>query len=130
MHPTPMDKAPMLSVSLDDDAREWAERLEDRESANSGLSLALARQRVGRRIGVAVGTLENLRRGRLKGLKTQILERIRVAFITDLETQIKALSNDLENAKKCTVGNGGVAFRAAEAALDHAKEAIKALRKL
>jgi len=130
MHPNPMDKAPMLSVSLDDDARKWAERLEERESASSGLSLALARQRVGRRIGVAVGTLENLRRGRLKGLKAQILERIRVAFITDLEIQMKALAYDLENAKKCTVEHDGAAVRAAEALLDHAKEAIKALRGL
>lgn len=63
-------------ASVDYLTREWVGRLERQEAARLGTDLADARRRVARRLGIAPGTLENLRRGRTKGVRAWIADRI------------------------------------------------------
>lgn len=86
----------MSVVAFDDDVRRWARRLEEREATRSSTPLPIARTAVARRVGVAAGTLESIRRGRLKGVRTWIADRIKMAFVRELEAEIAALSHELD----------------------------------
>jgi len=94
-----MDKSSMNAVASDLQAQEWARSLEDRERARSSLPLQGARKIVARHLGIAPGTLENLRRGRIKGVRAELLERLRACVVGELETEIDRLNHELEMAR-------------------------------
>ena len=85
MRPSVKDIASMLEIT----AREWAAALEDRERHKSGTSLPVARKAVAQRLRVSPGTLENLRRGRLKDVKLNLFETLRQAIIREAEREIQ-----------------------------------------
>lgn len=89
----------MNAASADLQAQEWARSLEDRERARSSLPLQGARKIVARHLGVSPGTLENLRRGRIKDVRAGLLERLRTAVVRELETEIGRLNHELEMAR-------------------------------
>lgn len=84
--------------AMDSAARNWASALEDRERVRSGAALPIARRAVARRLGVAPGSLENLRRGRTKGVRAWLFERIRSAFIQEAQQELQRLSHELDVA--------------------------------
>lgn len=88
----------MAVIAFDDEAREWARHLEDREASRCG-PLSVARKSLARRIGVSAGTLENLRRGRIKGIKAYIFERIRAAYLAELTRQKGLLEHEIAVAQ-------------------------------
>ena len=57
--------------------------------------LPIARAAVARRVGGAVGTLENLRRGRIKGVRAWIAEALRDALVKELKSEIAAHEHEL-----------------------------------
>lgn len=89
----------MSAVDLDQCAATWARELEDREVRRSGVRLAVARDAIARRTTIPAGTLENLRRGRSKGVRAWIFERLRTAYLADLDRQMKALAHETELTK-------------------------------
>jgi len=84
--------------AIDAAARQWASELENREKARSGVPLTIARQTVARRLSVAPGTLEGLRRGRGKGARAWLVERLQSAFVRELELEIARLTHERQMA--------------------------------
>ena len=99
----------MSSASYVERARSWTRVLEDREAARNGVPIKEARPRVARRAGVASGTLENLRNGRLKAVAVHVYERLRLAVERELVAEMAALEHELQILRQ-----SGVDPRAAE----------------
>ena len=116
---------PMVSVVYDQKIAQWARELEDRTRARDGLSLPDARKIVARRAGVSPGTLENMRRGRVKNLLGIVRDRIQALVIRELESEIRRLSHDLEMALRCASHPCEDEVLAARAALAAARKLIE-----
>ena len=85
----------MTSLTIDQSAEAFARRLEDRERVRSRVTLPVARSIVARRVGVAPGTLERLRAGRIKGVREWISAALRAALIAELEADIARAEHEL-----------------------------------
>jgi transcriptional regulator with XRE-family HTH domain len=94
IHPSTRDIMSTAEASVDR-AREWSTLLENREAFRTGRSLKEARKEVARREGVSPGTLENLRRGRLKTIATHWYERLRGALIRELMMEVRRLEHEI-----------------------------------
>jgi hypothetical protein len=90
--------------AIDTTARDWVIRLEDAEKRRSGVPLQIARRAVARKIGAAPGTLENIRRGRTKGVRGWIFERLSSAVVAEIQFEIASLEHDLQMARQSGVG--------------------------
>ena len=90
------DTSSMTTAAYDERARGWVTRLERAEKARTGCDLDEERETVASRLGVLPGSLENLRRGRTKGIRGWIYERLRAAMIVQLQHEIAAQKHELE----------------------------------
>ena len=86
----------MSAITTDDYARTWSTRLVDTEMRRSGLTASAARARVASRIGSTPGTLENLSRNRLKGVREWLFSRLFDAVVAEVEREIAALQHEHE----------------------------------
>jgi hypothetical protein len=77
-----------------DRTRELARRLEKRVASRVG-SLADARPIVARDIGVSPGTLETLRRGRLKRIEGWLRDKVASLLMREIEAEIRRLNHEL-----------------------------------
>ncbi len=90
--------------------------MEDTEAQRRGLSIRHVRPIVAREIGVAPGTLEDIRKGRLKSLRGHVERAIDAALVKFLEAQKKAIEHELGVAHaRAGRGRGGVVEKAAAA---------------
>lgn len=89
------ERAPMSALAFSTDTREIARVLEDREAARVG-KLPVARQSLARRIGCAPGTLETLRKGRLKRVERWLHEKLEALLVGEIESEIRRLTLELE----------------------------------
>lgn len=90
----------MTAVAYVDRARGWAKRLEDAEAARSGMPLVDARKAVARRLSMAPGTLENLRKGRLKAVAAHWYDTLRQGVIRELETELRYVQHEIAIARQ------------------------------
>ena len=74
--------------------------IEDHEARRLGVPVTSARSRVANRIGVAPGTLENLRRLRTKIVPNWLMNRIREEFIPVLQSEIQRLEHEVHVARQ------------------------------
>ena len=88
-------------MSADAMTRNWVEKLEKTEAARTGVPVTVARRAVARRLGVSPGTVENIRRGRTKGVRAWIADRVANAVIREIEAEIRGLSHELQIARQC-----------------------------
>lgn len=102
MYPSSED-VPSMST-IDATARDWVIRLEEAEQKRSGTPLPIARRAVARSLGAAPGTLENIRRGRTKGVRGWIVERLCRAVVNEIQFEIARLEHDLQVARQCGLG--------------------------
>lgn len=72
-----------------------ATSLEDAEARRMGVKVCEARPFVARRLGVAPGTLENIRRLRTKVVPNWVMARIRAAFVAELQAEIQRLEHEV-----------------------------------
>lgn len=117
MGPPPMDKRAMSAVDYSDYQRtvRW---MEDAEAQSRGVTVRMVRPIVAREIGVPPGTLEDIRKGRLKSLRGHVERAIDAALVKFLEAQKKAIEHELGVAvARVGSGRGGVVQKA-EAARD------------
>lgn len=94
----------MSAITSDEYARTWSERLVENEMRRSGLTASAARARVASRIGATPGTLENLNRKRLKGVREWLFSRLLNAVVAEIEKEIAALQH--EHKKLLALGCG------------------------
>lgn len=123
------DKKTMSFVALDQDAKRWVTFIEDGEARRHGTDVEHIRPLVANRIGCAPGTIERLRKGRVKGVKAWLYARLRVLMIDELQQEIQRLSNELELARACGVGAGDDEIIAAQASMETTRTLLKAVIK-
>lgn len=114
----------MQSTAYLERARNWGRTLEDREAARTGQPINDARQSVARKVGVAAGTLETLRCGRLKAVAVHVYERLRSAVAADLAAEIKRLEHELELTRQAGVDPRSVEISEVETHLAAARKAL------
>lgn len=96
----PPERTIMTSVAYLDRAEKWARLIEDKEAARTGRPLKEARTTVARRIGVAPGTMENLRKGRLKAIAAHWYDRLRAGVIAELESELRHVEHEIQIARQ------------------------------
>jgi hypothetical protein len=79
---------------------------------------------VARKVKVGLGTLQNLRRGRLKSIPVDVYERLRAAVTRELEHEIKRLEAELVVARQGAVDPRSDEVGEVEAHLQAAREAL------
>ena len=97
----------MSATTLDMSPRGLACWLEEREAKSLGVTVAEARPIVARKAGVAPGTLENLRRNRLKDVRDRIANRLRLAAIRALQADIERRTHELETLRRLAAQGAG-----------------------
>lgn len=99
----------MSAAAFVDRAREWERVLVNREVARSGRRSNAAREKVAHRVGTSPGTLENLRRGRLKEIAAHVYAKLQASVVAELEAELRHVTHALEVARKAglDVGAGG-----------------------
>lgn len=117
MGPSNRDKTSMIAAVLLD-------ALERREASRSGAKLPDVRKAIARKIGEAPGTVENIRRGRLKRLVEGTADKIRAALIRSLEAEIAHLTHQVEVLRQCGSRPDSDEIFEAERLLQRAKELI------
>lgn len=127
MHPSPEDKLSMFAITIDQAAC-MARDLEDREARVSGLPVIEARGRLASKIKVPAGTLESLRRGRLKEVKAGFVARLVAATRRALEADIAKLEYELACLSALERGAGANVVGAAQAAVAAARAAIEEMK--
>lgn len=78
----------------EDFAAYWVKRLEKQEAARTGRTVTDVRPIIARRVGIAPGTLENLRRGRIKAIKKNVYEWLLAAADRQLRAEIALLEHE------------------------------------
>lgn len=119
------DKTTMSSLALDQDAKRWATVVEDGEAKRLGKNVEDVRPIVARRLGVVPGTMENLRKGRVKGVRTWVYGRLRALFIEELQYEIQRLQHELFLVHQRGIPAGDDAAIAAQAHIAAAIELLK-----
>jgi hypothetical protein len=91
----PEDRTTMTAAAYVERARGWAMTLEDRARHDGAPTLEDARVTVSRHTGVSPGTLENLRKNRLKAVSAHVYENLRRGVIRALEAELRHLEHEL-----------------------------------
>ena len=90
----------MSAAAFVDRAREWERALVTKEASRSGLPSNAARERVAHRVGALPGTLENLRRGRLKEIAAHLYAGLHAGVVSELEAELRHVQHALEMARQ------------------------------
>jgi hypothetical protein len=107
-----------------EEARRLVRQLEDREAARVGQA-GLARVRVAHRLGVSPGSLERLRRGRLKTVGARVRDRLKAAVVKELQDEIHKLEHELEMVRLRGRPIAADEMAQAQKLLDQAKRLIE-----
>lgn len=124
VHRSGTDDPVMSAVANVEDARQFARRLEEREAARSGASLTSVRTAVARRMGIAPGTLENLRRGRLKDIRKGIFDSLKAGVIRELEAEMRRCEHELQILRQTGSDPRSDEIAEVETSLAKAREAL------
>lgn len=122
--PPPRTFHPMSAVAYLDRARAWTKALEDEEVERAGVRLAEARVIVARRTSIAPGTLENLRKGRLKTIAVDVYDRLRASVIRKLESELQHVQFELQIARQTGLDPSSGDFQSALASEARLREAL------
>lgn len=90
----------MSAAAFVDRAREWERALVTREATRSGLPSNAARVKVAHKVGALPGTLENLRRGRLKEVAAHLYAGLHAGVVAELEAELRHVQHELNLARQ------------------------------
>lgn len=107
-------------------ANRLARTLEDHEAQRLHVPVRAARAIVARRIGAAPGTLENLRRQRLKSIPSWLMARIRAEFVAVLQAEVRRLEHEISIHLQAGASNRDDDLAAAQAQVLSAKKILNA----
>ena len=99
-------------------------RLEKKEADRTGLSQREVRPVIARRIGIAPGALENIRRGRIKAIKNNVYKWIIAAADRELRAEISRLERERTFLAAKAGDVAGVDIRKVDAHLEAARQAL------
>lgn len=114
----------MNAVSDIASATSFARVLEDAEAAKLGIRVTKARSHVARRLGASPGTLENLRRGRLKIVPNWLMARIRSEFVAVLQNEVRRLEHEISIARQAGLCHRDDVLAKAETQLGEARKIL------
>jgi len=117
----------MTTAMLDTSPGGLARWLEEREGARLGVPIERARKSLARRTGIAAGTFESLRKGRLKGVRDYIVERLTRAAIEALNADIERDAHALETLRRMARQGGRASCQAEVARLVASMKRAQAL---
>lgn len=120
----PPEGTNMPAVQLVDAASDWARRLEDDVARRRGITVAEARAVVARDTLVPAGTLENLRKRRLKNLGVYAYQQIKSALIRQLQSELRALEHEIHVLRATGVDPRSDEMAEAIAGLQKVREAL------
>lgn len=115
----------MSAITSDSLAREWALKLERAEANRTGLPLGAVRTRLAARLGIGPGTLENLRRNRVKGVREWLYETLRQALFDELSRELVAIQHEMDCLALAGLGSDDPSMVEVSEALEKAKRALK-----
>lgn len=98
--------------------------IEAAEARRLGLSIRDARPSVARRLRAAPGTIENIRRMRLKRIPSWLMDRLRSEFIAVLQHEIQRLQHEITVARQTGMDDRDDDLATAQAQLEAAKSLI------
>ena len=116
---------PMSNGLTNEQIKHWIEAAERREVARTGMNKPQAREALARSLKINYWSLVNVIRGRVKGLRGDLRDKIKAGIIRNLESEIARLENDLAMVRKCNSGLSEANIFAAEAALEQARGFLK-----
>lgn len=122
---TPIGVFRRMLSSSDDFIREWIVEAEDNEVRRSGNERPTARNTIASRIGISAGTIDSIRRRRIKDLRGSIRDRIVDFMVGDLEKEMARLQHNLEMARLCSDRPDADAVIEAQTLLARAKRLIE-----
>lgn len=109
----------MSLVTFDDDAAfEWVVEQVECQRRTSCETRPQARAAAAQAIGIAPGTVENIDRGRLKGLRSWVRDRIQDHKIKSLEAEFVRIERELAITRRCGSRASAEQIRKACAARD------------
>ncbi|MCI0599378.1 MAG: hypothetical protein L0Y60_07620 [Beijerinckiaceae bacterium] len=108
-------------MSFEAAARGWVIEIEAHHVRTAGHPLPVARKNLARKLGVAPGTLENIRRGRIKNIRLLTASRLRSFMIRHLQSEIQKHSHDLEMVLRSSEDARADEILEAQAALARAR---------
>lgn len=114
----------MSPVDYTEVARGWAARLENRERARTGWPLKTVRSIVAKRVGVSPGTLENLRRGRIKDPRQSLCDKLRAALVRELQAEMRAHEHEIHVLQQTAFDPRSDEIAAAEKGLSEIRAAL------
>ena len=112
-------------MSTDEQIREWIGIAEKREMARTGLNKPEARKALSRNLGLSYWSLVNIIRGRVKGLRGDLRDRIKAGIIRNIEGEITRLENELVVVHHCDANLSKANILGAEAALEQARAFLR-----
>lgn len=120
----PRIKSPMSVVANVADAQRFTERLETIEAQRSGAPLTVVRPTVARRLGVAPGTLENIRRGRIKDVRKGVFDSLKDGLIRELQAEMRRYEFELQILRQTGTDPRSPEISEVEAGLAQARKAL------
>lgn len=102
-------------------AHQLTAAIEDAEAKRLGVTILQARPRVAQRLGASPGTLENIRRFRLKKIPNWLMARIRAEFVAILQAEIRRLEHEITIHLQAGVDHHCDDLAKAKAQVDQAK---------
>jgi hypothetical protein len=119
------DPMSLAATYEEDDALATRLILEAEERRRRTLKFDRARIEVAEEAGIAPGTIENLQRGRHKGLRRRNYGRIMQFVVRDIQSEITRLEHDLELALRSSSRQDEIAVCEARTALATARRFIE-----
>lgn len=116
-----LESKPMNAMSDITAINKFARTLEDAEARRLGIKTSDARTRVAGRLGVAPGTLENIRRLRTKIVPNWLMNKVRAEFVATLQSEIRRLEHEINIARQTGADYRDDALASAETQLASAK---------
>lgn len=116
----------MSAVADVSTAHRFTSAIEQAEARRLGLSEVKARPSVARRIGASPGTLENIRRLRIKSIPSWLMARIRTEFVAVLQAEITRLEHEICIARQIGTDHHDDVLAAAETQVASAKSLLSA----
>lgn len=106
-------------------ASEMLVRLEALEARKANVTVIDNRSKLAARLKTTAGTLANIRKERRKTIPAWLMRNIGERLIVALQSEIRALEHEIENARQIGLDPRDDAFSAAEASLASARVLIK-----